>query len=142
MISVCGSNLSHRFSGKSSATPANTLRKCVLKLRIATSAAFRLWHPGGTSSITSLHVTCMWCFMLSDTSLSSTCFRGVLPACRSLASNASYARIISSSFLFFIGSTSIALLSISTITMMYLYPRCDRFGNFPVWSENIVSLTL
>ena len=40
VISVCSSNLSHKFAGKSSATPARTLRKCVLKLRIATSAAF------------------------------------------------------------------------------------------------------
>ena len=142
MISACGSSRSHRFSGKSSATPAITLRKCVLKFRIATSAAFRRWHPGGTNSISSLHVTWMWCFMLSETSLSNTCLRGLLPACCSRARSASYARIISSSFLLFIGSTRMALLSISTITMMYLFPLCDRFGYLPVWSENIVSLTL
>ncbi len=40
VISVCGSNLSHKFSGKSSAKPARTLSKCVSKLQIATSAAF------------------------------------------------------------------------------------------------------
>ena len=40
VITVCGSNLSHKFAGKSSVTPAKTLRKCVLKLRIATSASF------------------------------------------------------------------------------------------------------
>ncbi len=31
------------------------------------------------------------------------------------------------------------LLSISTMTMMYLLPRWDRVGNLPVWSENTVS---
>eukprot|EP00956_Cyclotella_meneghiniana_P007283 scaffold9923_cov20-Cyclotella_meneghiniana.AAC.1 len=50
VISVCGKSLSHRLGGKLSAVPANTLRKCALKLRIATSAALRRWHPGGTNS--------------------------------------------------------------------------------------------
>ena len=45
-------------------------------------------------------------------------------------------------FLLVIGSTRIALLSISTITMMYLLPRCDLVGNCPVWSVNMVSLVL
>ena len=30
---------------------------------------------------------------------------------------------------------SIALLSISTITMMYFFPRCERIGNCPICSE-------
>ena len=71
MISVCGRSLSHKLGGKSSATPASTLRKWALKFRIATSAAFCQWHPGGTSSMLSLHVSRMWVFMFSDTSLSS-----------------------------------------------------------------------
>ena len=40
VISVCGSNLSHKLGGKSLGTPAGTLRKCILKLPMATSAAF------------------------------------------------------------------------------------------------------
>eukprot|EP00956_Cyclotella_meneghiniana_P003706 scaffold4513_cov37-Cyclotella_meneghiniana.AAC.1 len=55
VISVCGSSLSHRLGGKLSAVPASTLRKWALKLRIATSAALRLWHPGGTNSSENLH---------------------------------------------------------------------------------------
>ena len=35
---------------------------------------------------------------------------------------------------------SIALLSISTITMMYLFPRCERVGNFHVWTEKTLFL--
>ena len=42
VISACGSNLSQRLIGKSSAVPANILRKCALKFLIATSAAFLL----------------------------------------------------------------------------------------------------
>jgi hypothetical protein len=56
VISVCGNRRSQRFWGKSSATPANTLRKCDLKLQMATSAAFCWWHPGGTNSMFILQV--------------------------------------------------------------------------------------
>ncbi len=38
-------------------SPAKMLRKWALKLRIATLAALHLWQPGGTSSISSLHVS-------------------------------------------------------------------------------------
>ncbi len=57
VISVCGSSQSQRFGGKLSATPAETLRKCALKLRVATLAALGVWQPGGTDSISSLHVS-------------------------------------------------------------------------------------
>jgi hypothetical protein len=57
VISVCGSSQSQRFGEKLSATPAKTLRKWALKLRMATLAASRLWQPGGTNSISSLHVS-------------------------------------------------------------------------------------
>ena len=43
--------------------------------------------------------------------------------------------------LLFSGSTNIMLLSISTITMMYLFPCCDLVGNPPVWSKKIMFLT-
>jgi hypothetical protein len=39
-------------------------------------------------------------------------------------------------FLLVMGLTEIALLSISTMTMMYLLPRWDHVRNLPVWSEN------
>ena len=128
VISVCGRSLSHKLGGKSSATPASTLRKWALKFRIATSAALRRWHPGGTSSMLSLHLSRMWFFMFSDTSLSRTCFLGSMPARLRRRMRALYALIISASLRLFIGSTRMALLSISTITMMYLFPRCDRVG--------------
>ncbi len=114
VISVCSNRWSQRFWGKSSATPANTLRKCDLKLRMATSAAFRRWHPGGTNSMFILQVLQMWFFMFSKALLSSTCFLGVMPALFSRSNNALYARIISASLRLFIGSTKMALLSIST----------------------------
>ena len=76
VISVCGSSLSHRWSGNDSAVPASMLRKWDLKLRMATSAAFRRWHPGGTNSNSNLYLSLMCCFMFSDISLSRTCFRG------------------------------------------------------------------
>ncbi len=65
MILVCGSSQSQRFGGKLSATPAKMLRKWALKLRMATSAALCLWHPGGTNPISSLNVSLMWFFTLS-----------------------------------------------------------------------------
>ena len=34
------------------------------------------------------------------------------------------------------------MLSILTITMMYLMPRSERVGNWHVWLENMVSRTL
>jgi hypothetical protein len=43
---------------------------------------------------------------------------------------------------FFMGSTRMALLSISTITMMYLSPQRDRMKNWPVWLEYMVSRTM
>ena len=69
------------------------------------------------------------------------CFLGIIPACRSLNIIALYDRVSSSSLRLFIGLTSIALLSISTITMMYLFPSRERVGNRPVWSEKTVFLT-
>ena len=51
-----------------------------------------------------------------------------------------YPRCISVSVLFFYGVTSVALVITSTITIMYLYPRCLLKGKRPVWSENIFLL--
>jgi hypothetical protein len=59
VILVCGSSQSYRFGGKLLATLAKMLRKWALKLCMATSAALRLWQPGGTNSISSLHVSRM-----------------------------------------------------------------------------------
>ena len=135
VILVCGSRQSHRLGGKPSATPAKTLRKWTLKFWIATYAALCRWHPGGTSS--SLQLSQMWFFMVSDTSLSMTCFFGVMPALLSHSKRALYARIILASLRLFIGLTKMALLSISTIIMMYLLPRLDLVGSCLVWSENV-----
>ncbi len=59
VMSVCGSSQSQRFGGKLLATPAKTLRKWALKLRMATSAALHLWQPVSTNSMSSLHVSGM-----------------------------------------------------------------------------------
>ena len=87
-----------------------------------------------------LYSSCIIIFRDSDPSFSSICFLGIIPARRSLNIIAMYAHVISSSLQFFMGSTSITLLSISTITMMYLLPRCECVESCPVWSDNTVFL--
>ena len=52
-------------------------------------------------------------------SLSRTCILGASPRAFNLLTSTLYARTISPEFLFFIGSTMIALPSSSTSTMMY-----------------------
>jgi hypothetical protein len=80
--------------------------------------------------------------MFLDTSLSRTCFLGTMPAHLSWSRSAFYARIILSSLQFFMGSTRMVLLLISTMTMMYLLPRRYWMENWPVWLENVVSCTM
>ena len=125
---------------KSCAIPARTLRKCSLKYLIATSVAFLWCAPGGTSSICILYSSCIIVFRASDTSLSNMCFLGSIPAVHSLIIIARYARMSSSSLRLLMGSTSIALLLISTITMMNLFPCCECVGVCPVWYEKTVFL--
>jgi len=78
------------------------------------------------------------CFVASDTSLSRMCFFGtILARCKHVINTRC---VLASSWLFLLvmGLTKIALLSISTMTMMYLLPHWDCMGNHPVWSENTV----
>ena len=84
VISACGSSLYHNDEGISGVLPSSILRKCALKFRMATSAAFLLCAPGGTSSSCILYSYCIIVFRASETSLSSMCFLGIIPACRSL----------------------------------------------------------
>ena len=86
VASVCGNNLSHSDHEKSSRSPANIPRKCCLKAFMATSAMFRRWHPGGTSS--NLHVSRIKSLSHVEHSLSKTCFVVVTPARLSLFNNA------------------------------------------------------
>ncbi len=123
-------------------TPASTLRKWALKLCMATSAAFHRWRPGNTNSMSNLCVSQMWFFMFLDTLLSRTCFFGTMPTRFSHWRSVSYACIISTYLQLFMGSLRMALLSISTITMIYLLPCCNCIGNWPVWLENMVLHTL
>ena len=107
---------------------------------MVTSVGMRQWLPGGTSSMANLYLSLICCFMLCEISLSRMCFLGCTFACWSLLTSTSYALII---FLFlcdFIGLTKIMLLSMSTITIIYLLPCNEVCGNLPVQSENIVSL--
>ncbi len=70
------------------------------------------------------------------------CFLETMPACFNQSRSALYARIILASLPFFMGSKRMALLAISTITMMYLLPQRDWMGNWPVWLENMVLRTM
>ena len=114
VISVCGRRRSHNEGGKSSAAPANTLKKWPLKFHMVTPAAFLWWQPGGTSSIAILYLSLIIVFIASDTSLSKMCFFGRIPACCKHVINTRYALASSWLFLLLMGSTKIALLSIST----------------------------
>ena len=67
VTSACRSSRSQRSLGKSSETPAMMLMKCALKFRMSTSAALRLWAPGGTSSSYILYYYLMRIFIISDT---------------------------------------------------------------------------
>ena len=106
---------------------------------MVTFAAFLRWQPGGTSSIAILYSPVIIVFIASDTLLSRMCFFGTILACSNRVVNTQYALASLWSFLLLIGSTKIALLSISTMTIMYLLPHWDCVGNQPVWLENTVS---
>ena len=67
VISASDISLSHNDGGKSGAVPASILRKCALKFRIATSAAFLRCVPGGTNSSCILYSSCIIVFGASDT---------------------------------------------------------------------------
>ena len=112
-----------------------------MKFRIAASDKFLPCVTGGTSSSCILYSSCMIVFRYSGTSFSNICFLGNIPALHSLSIISRYARVSSSSLRFLVGSTSIVLLSISTITMIYLFPCFGSVGKCPVWSEKNVFLT-
>ena len=61
-------------------------------------------------------------FMLSEHSLYRIWHYGVIPVYLIILRRIRYALCILESVLFFIGVTSVELLSISTMTTMYLYP--------------------
>ena len=124
VISACGRSLYHNDDVKYVALPASILRKCALKFCMATSAEFLWCVPGVTRSNCTFYSSCIIFFRGSYTSLSSICFLGIIPDCRSLNIIALYARVSSSYLRLFMGSTSIALLYISTIPMMYLLSSC------------------
>ena len=81
-------------------------------------------------------------FRASENSLSNMCFLGIIPDLFSLTVIVRYAHMSSASLQILMGSTSIVLPSISTITMMYLFNRCECVGNCPIWLEKTVFLTL
>ena len=138
VTSACGSSQSQSWSRKLSATPDRMLRKWALKFWMATSAALRLWLPGWTSSISMLYSSHMSSFRFAEILLSSTCLRGWMLVCLRRYISFLYACIISGSLRLDIGLTSMPLLSMSTMIMMYLLPDRERVGNCPVWSEKMV----
>jgi hypothetical protein len=68
----------------------------------------------------------------ADFSLSSMCLVGYMPAVFNQSIRSWYARIISPDVLFFMGSTNIASLSLSAITMTYWFPLLDFLGKRPI----------
>ena len=100
---------------------------------MATSTVLRRWYLGGTSSICILYSSQIIVFMFSEILLSRTCsYFGIILARFSWSIMDWHARIIPASLRIFIGLTMIALLLILTNTMMYLLPRCECLGNWPV----------
>ena len=91
---------------------------------------------GGASSTDILHSSLMIVFVASDTSLSRMCFFGTMPARCNRVINTLYAWASLWSLLLVMGLTKITLLSISTMTMMFLLPCWDCVGNRPVWSKH------
>ena len=94
-ISACVRSLYHNYGGKYRAVPASILRKRDLKFCMATSAAFLRCVPGGNNSSCILYSSCIIVFRASDTSFSSMCFLGIIPARRSLNIIALYSRVSS-----------------------------------------------
>ena len=71
----------------------------------------------------------MMVFIAVDTSLSRIYFWGMMLACFSRNIVERYDLVISASVRFLMVSTRIALLSISTMTMIYLLTCLDLVGN-------------
>ena len=71
-------------------------------------------------------------FMLSEHSLSRECFFGTIPAALMRFNRTRYARSYLSLVRFLMGSTRMALLSTSTMTMMYCIPLYDVMPKRPV----------
>ena len=103
---------------------------------MATSAEFLQCQLGGTSTsyICILYSSYIISLRDSDISLSKMCFLGIIPNSRNRNIIARYSFVRSTSLRFCRGLTRIALLSISTMTKMYLFPRCERVGSCPVLS--------
>ena len=72
--------------------------------------------------------------------LSNSYLQGTTPARLRCSMRESYALVISVSVHFLIGLTRMALPSMFTITMMYLFPAVELVRNWPVWSMDMVSL--
>ncbi len=122
-ISVCGSSWSQRFGGSGfwSCLWLSWLH-CVCSNLVAP-----IPYPV---------CTCHKCSLLR------TSFLGTMPARLSHSRSVLYARIILASLQFFMGLTRMVLLSICTMTMMYLLLQRDQMGNWPVRSENMVLHTI
>ena len=79
-------------------------------------------------------------FMLSEHLLSIIWHLGVMPVAMILLRRVMYPRCILVSVMFFYGVTSVALVSTSTINIIYLYPRWELKGKRLVWSEYVLFL--
>ena len=132
LISVCGSSQSHNDGGKPFTVPAKTLIKCALEFLMASSAALRWWHPGGTSYIYIWYSSRMLFFIDPNTSFSKMCFLGTIPARFNQSIMVRYTLVSSASLRLFSGSIRMTLMLISTMTIIYLFPLLNLVGNCPV----------
>ena len=131
-----GRRRSHLCIGKSVATPEMMLKKFFLKDFMATSATLCQWQCGGTSL--RAQCCCIRVFMISEHLLSRMWHCGVIPVSLIILRRMRYALFIAVSVMFCIDVTSVALLLISTMTMIYLYPCWEWKGERPVWSEYVL----
>ena len=123
---------SHWCIVKSFSLPEMMLRNFCLNALMDISTTFRQWQCGGTGL--RAQFSQMRVFIISEHPLHIIWNCGAINYCLILLKRARYARCISESVLLFIGATSVTLLSISTMTMMYLWPHWKCKGKRTVWS--------
>ena len=137
-ISACGSNQNQRCIGKDSGRTSNTPTKWFLYVFMDFLAILRWCSPGGTNYWVALFalIAALYSFEIS---FPNTCF---------LVPNTSlfihiiiflYVFNIWGFFLLRIGSDKMYFASMWYRIMMYIIPFLDRYRNFPVLYEYIVS---
>jgi hypothetical protein len=131
VIVAWGTSLSHRCIGKLGSVVARPAMKWFLNVRMARSAAFARWTPGGTNWYWMCSVS-MYRFSTAEHSLSIRCSLGRRPARMRVLTTAVYAARISFAVLVGIGTACIELLSWSYNTNIWVFPALEGVGKRPV----------